>query len=87
MVAAAFGCFTPGVVAPAVEAGWQITSRAAILEARERAATAMLQRVLGGKPEGLGRVTDLLSRAAAAAPWEGRPITGACARSASPATR
>jgi hypothetical protein len=76
VVAAAFGVFNPRVVVPAVEAGWQIASREAILRARERAATAMLGRVLGDKPEGLGRVTDLLRRAAAAAPWAGRPIYG-----------
>lgn len=76
VVAAAFGCFNPQAVAPAVAAGWQTTSREAILEARERAATAMLQRVLGEQPEGLTRVTDLLRRAAAAAAWEGRAIYG-----------
>jgi hypothetical protein len=76
VVAAAFGCFNPKVVVPAVEAGWQITGREAILEAREQASTAMLARVLGDRPEGLGRVTDLLRRAAAAAPWAGRPVYG-----------
>jgi hypothetical protein len=76
VVAAAFGCFNPKVVVPAVGAGWQITSREAILQARERAAAAMLQRVLGDQPEGLGQVTGLLRRAAAVAPWAGRPIHG-----------
>ena len=76
VVAAAFGCFNPNVVVMAVNAGWQIASREAILEARERGATTMLQRVLGDQPEGLTRVTDLLRRAAAAAPWEGRAIYG-----------
>jgi hypothetical protein len=76
VVAAAFGCFNPKAVVPAVTAGWQITSREAILDAREQAAAAMLQRVLGDQPEGLGRVTGLLRRAAAAAPWAGRPIYG-----------
>jgi helix-turn-helix protein len=76
VVAAAFGCFNPKVVVPAVTAGWQITSRAAILQARQQAATGMLQRVLGDQPEGLARVTDLLRRAAAAAPWAGRLIYG-----------
>ena len=76
VVAAAFGCFNPMVVVPAVTAGWQITSREAILHARERGATAMLQRVLGNEPEGLGRVTGLLRRAAAVAPWAGRPVFG-----------
>ena len=65
VVAAAFGCFNPKVVVPAVGAGWQVTSRAAILAARERGATQMLRRVLGEKPEGLPlgemwRAADLL---------------------------
>jgi hypothetical protein len=60
----------------AVTAGWQIAGREAILQAREQGATAMLARVLGEQPEGLGRVTDLLRRAADAAPWAGRPIYG-----------
>jgi hypothetical protein len=74
-VGPAFGCFNPRVVVPAVAAGWQITRRDGILAAREQGATAMLQRILGDKPDGLGRVTDL-RRAAAAAAWEGRPIYG-----------
>ena len=76
VVAAAFGCFNPKVVVPAVRAGWQVTSRAAILAAREQGATQMLRRVLGEQPEGLGRVTSLLRRAADAAAWAGRPIYG-----------
>ena len=54
VVAAAFGCFNPKAVVPAVAAGWQITSREAILRAREQGAAAMLARVLGDQPEGLG---------------------------------
>ncbi len=76
VVAAAFGCFNPKVVVPAVEAGWQITSREAVLEARERGATAMLQRVIGEQPDGHERITDVLRRAAEVAPWAGRPIFG-----------
>jgi hypothetical protein len=74
VVAAAFGCFNPKAVVPAVTAGWQITNREAILAAREQGATAMLQRVVGEKPEGLDRVTDLLRRAADAAPWAGHGV-------------
>jgi hypothetical protein len=74
MVAAAFGCFNPKVVVPGVEAGWQTTDRTTILEAREQGATAMLQRVLGEQPEGLARVTELLRRAADAAPWPARAM-------------
>jgi hypothetical protein len=76
VVAAAFGVFNPKVVVAAVAAGWQVTSREAILQAREQGATAMLHRVLGERPEGLARVTELLRRAADAAPWAGRPIYG-----------
>src|SRR4051794_14983657 len=76
VVAAAFGVFNPKVVVPAVAAGWQITSREAVLDARERGATAMLRRVLGDEPEGLDRVTELLRRGAAAAPWAGRAVFG-----------
>ena len=74
VVAAAFGCFNPKAVIPAVEAGWQLTSRETILDAREQGATAMLQRILGDQPDGLSRTTELLCRAAAVAPWAGRPI-------------
>ena len=74
VVAAAFGCFNPKAVVPGVTAGWQITNREAILAARERGATAMLERVLGEKPEGLHRVTDLLRRAAEVAPWPGHGV-------------
>src|SRR5688572_16023452 len=56
IVAAAFGCFNPKIVVPSVAAGWQITDRETILEARERSATAMLNRILGEQPEGLERV-------------------------------
>ena len=47
------------------------TSREAVLQAREWAATEMLQRVLGDKPEDLARVLDLLRRTAEVAPWAG----------------
>ena len=76
VVAAAFGCFNPKLVVPAVLAGWHIAGREAILHAREQGATAMLARVLGDRPDGLERVTDLLRRAAAAAPWAARPMYG-----------
>jgi hypothetical protein len=74
VVAAAFGCFNPKVVDVAVSGGWQIADRDAVLAARERGSTQMLQRVLGENPEGLERVTDLLKRAATAAPWPAHPM-------------
>jgi hypothetical protein len=76
VIAAAFGVFNPKFVVPGIAAGWQITSRAAILEAREKASTAMMQRILGEQPDGLDRVTALLRRAADAAPWAGRGMYG-----------
>ena len=76
VVAAAFGCFNPKVVVPAVEAGCQITTRDAVLQARERAAIEMLRRVIGERPEGMSRVTEVLRRAVEVAPWTGRPIFG-----------
>jgi hypothetical protein len=74
VVAAAFGCFNPKVVVMAVAAGWQVATRDTILAARQDGATAMLKRVLGEQPDGLNRVTDLLRRAADAAPWPGRAV-------------
>jgi hypothetical protein len=74
VVAAAFGCFNPKVVVPAVTMGWQVACREAILDARERGAIEMLRRVLGDEPEGLARVTDLLRRAGGAAAWAGRAV-------------
>ena len=88
VVAAAFGCFNPKVVVPAVAGGWQIASRDAILEARERGSTAMLRRVLGDQPEGLDRVTELLKRRRRGGTVGGTPdLLRAAARSASPTTR
>jgi hypothetical protein len=76
VVAAAFGCFNPKVVVPCVTAGWQITTRDAVLEARLNSTIEMLKRVIGEQPEGIGRVTDVLRRAADVAPWTGRPLFG-----------
>ena len=87
VVAAAFGCFNPKVVVPAVGAGWQVTSREAILAARERGATEMLRRVLGEQPEGLGRVTSCCAVPPTRLRGRAARSTGDCARSASPATR
>ena len=74
VVAAAFECFNPAVVVPAVAAGWQIADHESLLAAREQGATAMLRRVLGEQPDGVVRATQLLRRAADRAPWAGRPV-------------
>ena len=47
VVAAAFGCFNPEAVIPTLRPGWQIADRDTLLQARERGATAMLQRSWG----------------------------------------
>ena len=74
VVAAAFGVFNPDVVVPAVAEGWSKTDVGSILAAREQGAVASLERILGGEPAGLRRATELLRRAADAAPVGGRPL-------------
>ena len=59
---------------PSVAAGWQIASRDALLAARVRGSTTMLQGVFGERPGGLARVTELLRRGADAGPWAGRAV-------------
>ena len=68
---AAFGVFNPKLMVPAVERGWSIAGVDEVLAARERGAVAALRRIVGD-PEGLGRATDLLARAAAGGCASGR---------------
>jgi len=74
VVVAAFGVFNPALVIPAVDEGWSNTDAPSILEARRRGATAALERILGGLPDGVKQATDLLRRAGDAATGEGRPL-------------
>jgi hypothetical protein len=71
VVVAAFGVFNPALIIPAVERGWAIADRDAVLAARLRGATASLRRILGDQPE-LDRATELLRRAGEAGPLAGR---------------
>lgn len=64
VVAAAFGVFNPEIVVPLVAMGWQTTDRASVLEARERGSVGQLTRLLGERPEGIERATELLRRGA-----------------------
>src|SRR6516165_10834926 len=57
MVASAFAVFNPEVVVAAVDHGWTLTDATTICAARTSGATAQLVRILGPRPEGLGRVT------------------------------
>jgi hypothetical protein len=81
VVAAAFGVFKPAAVVAAVDEAWSRTDAPTILAARETGAVASLERIFGDDPRveqiraGLDRATELLARAAAAAPpGEGRAL-------------
>jgi hypothetical protein len=74
VVVSAFGVFNPELVLPSIAEGRAKTDVGSILEARERGATAGLERILGGAPDGVGRVTDILRRGADAASCEGHPL-------------
>ncbi len=74
VVASAFGVFNPAVVVPAVTYGWTLTDAPSICAARTTGATAQLVRVLGERPEGLERATELLARAVPPLRPEGRPL-------------
>ena len=86
VVVAAFGVFNPALVVPAVERGWRIADRAAVLDARLRGATAFLERVLGDR-SGAERATELLERAAAAGPFGGRFLFAGLRSLPTPSTR
>src|SRR3954451_13899654 len=74
VVAAAFGVFNPAVVVPMVDAGWALVTADAICAARTQGAVAQLERILGPKPEGLARATELLDRMNESLRPEGRPL-------------
>ena len=62
VVAAAFAAFKPSVVEQAVTAGWEKTTPAALLAAREHGAAAQLERLLGeiANPNDVVRATEIL---------------------------
>ena len=74
VVVATFGVFNPAIVKPAVEEGWSKTTAADVLQARQQGATASLERIFGGVPDGAARATELLRRAADAAPVPAHPL-------------
>ena len=74
VVAAAFAVFNPAAVIPAVTMGWSITDAPTIGKARTDGAVAQLERILGPKPDGLDRATELLTRATETLRPEGRPL-------------
>jgi hypothetical protein len=74
LVAAAFGVFNPAAVVPAVTYGWTLTDAATICEARTAGATAQLVRILGERPDGIEKATELLTQANERLRPEGRPL-------------
>lgn len=74
VIAAAFAVFSPAVVVPAVELAWARTDAGSIRRARADGAVAQLRRLLGGRPDGVDRVLELMRRATAGLPLAGRPL-------------
>ena len=74
LVAAAFGVFSFDVIVPSVEHGWTLTSASEICDARDRGATAQLERILGPGADGAERVEELLMRATGDLDCVGRPL-------------
>jgi hypothetical protein len=74
VVAAAFAVFNPEVVVPCVDFGWSITDPSTICTARTDGAIAQLTRILGEKPDGVDRASELLSRAADPLMPEGKAL-------------
>src|SRR4051794_2255809 len=64
VIAAAFGVFYPPMVTEFVNQAWERADAATMLDARRRGATAALERIIGPKPDGAERATELLRRMA-----------------------
>jgi hypothetical protein len=74
VIAAAFGVFYPPMVTQFVTDAWEKADAATMLAARQRGATAALERILGREPDGAERATELLRRMADACTNAGRPL-------------
>ena len=74
VVAATFAVFNPAAVIPSVKFGWSLTDASTIAAARTRGASAQLVRILGERPDGVERATELLTRAAEPLRPEGRAL-------------
>jgi hypothetical protein len=72
--AALLAPINPAGVVDALDAAWEVTTPAALLDARLDAATAHLARVLGPEPERIERAIELLVPVALAGPTEGHPV-------------
>lgn len=76
VVCAAFAAFKPAAVQAAVTSGWSRTTAAEILGARERGATAQLERILGdvASPADVARATEILFAATDGVDPSGRAL-------------
>jgi hypothetical protein len=74
VIASAFGVFYPPMVTQFVDEAWSKTDAETILAARQRGATAALERQLGREPEGAERAIELLRTLIAACTNAGRPL-------------
>jgi hypothetical protein len=79
VIAAAFGVFSAAVVVPSVRLAWTRTDADTIRTARADGAVAQLRRLLGEHPDGVDRVLELLRRAAAVLPLNGRHLAAGVA--------
>src|SRR6478672_1588812 len=79
MVDALFYNFAPGEVARHIPKVWRTTTPDAAIAARRVGCVHALRRILGDRVDtpAFARATDLLSRAATSAPYEGRPMYAA----------
>jgi helix-turn-helix protein len=77
VVTAVFYNFSPAHVARALPAAWESTSPADALRARETSAVAALRRCGVIDDESVRTAADLLAKAAACAPADGRPLFAA----------
>ena len=79
VIAAAFGVFSAAVVVPSVQLAWTRTDADTIRSARADGAVGQLQRLVGGRPDGVERALELLQRAAAVLPINGRHLAAGVA--------
>jgi hypothetical protein len=79
VIAAAFGVFSAAVVVPSVRLAWTRTDADTIRTARADGAVAQLRRLLDDRPAGIDRARELLQRAAAALPINGRHLAAGIA--------
>jgi hypothetical protein len=79
VVDALFYNFAPGEVARHIPKVWATTTPEAAIAARQEGCTKALRQILGDHIEspGFARATELLTKAATSAPYEGRPMYAA----------